>query len=53
MMDSWWSIIMSALGIVMGAVMTLALMGAVYANRTALPMVGAVFVAILVFGAVW
>ena len=33
--------------------MTLGLAGAVYANRGALPMCAAVFVAILMFGAIW
>jgi hypothetical protein len=34
-------------------VMTLALAGALYGNRSALPMRAAVFIAILIFGAIW
>lgn len=32
---------------------TMSVAGGVYANRAALPVVGAIFVAILIFGALW
>jgi hypothetical protein len=32
---------------------TMSFVGGIYANRAALPIVGVMFVAILIFGAVW
>ena len=40
-------------GTILAVIMTMILIGAIYANRAALPMVGAMFVAILIFGAIW
>ena len=43
-----------ALGLIaLAAVMTLTMAGAVYANRNALPVVGVVFTALVVFGLFW
>jgi hypothetical protein len=41
------------LSIAMAVIMTTGLAGAIYANRAALPMVAAMFFAILIFGAIW
>lgn len=46
-------ILFAALGVILAAVMTLALAGALYEHRAALPMVAVMFVAILLFGFIW
>lgn len=46
-------ILFALIGIVLATFMTLGLAGAVYEHRAALPMVAVMFVAVLVFGALW
>ena len=44
-------IIIASIGLI--ALTTMSFVGGIYANRSALPMVGVMFIAILVFGLVW
>lgn len=44
-------ILIASIGLI--ALTTMSFIGGVYANRSALPAVGALFVALLLFGAFW
>lgn len=46
-------ILLALIGTAAGIFMTLALAGAVYEHRAALPMVGLMFFALILFGLMW
>lgn len=52
-MSALLTILIVAASIGLIAITTMSFVGGVYANRSALPVVAVMFVAVLVFGALW